>query len=883
MMNGNVVCWATLLTAVATLGGQKSSAVRTQDSRQASRSDVVDFARLLAEMSDLDRLARSPQPGYRCVQFSSYDRRSTRRDAPHWFANADGFGREPIPGFEAVLRKPDAQGAGEYLVCDVEGPGVIVRTWTAGMGGTLRVELDGAKDAFFVGSADKFLRDRTTWLVELGLDERLSAQLGNAFEQEDADYLPIPFAKRLRITWSGRLRDLHFYQIGVRRYDKTARVRSFDLRRDLDADALLRASRALRQPEVRQGEEIRLTPEAKALANGVWRWGREGSGTLSELVFEVDEAALDRRDLLRIAVDGASVPQVEAPLYAFFGTGPGVFALESLPVSREVVAGEDTAPKSTARAGARPAGAARVGAARTDTRRIRLRSRWPVPFEKGLRIEVIPASSDAQRAEGARRRAPILASLQASARIGERDPTQDLRLFARWRTDRGLVADRRGVDLPFVVAQGRGRLVGVASILSNPSGIPTPGGSWWGEGDEKIFVDDDAHPSFFGTGSEDFYNYSWSRPGLFAHPYCGQPLCTGPACGGLVSNHRFLILDDVPFAHRLAFFMELLHHRKLAGVEYARIAWLYAAPGLVDDHQSPSADDLRPMQIAARSPSADAGARGALFCTATTLCAAAVGSTTARFELGADPLAIHRRAGVARLGKNAKIPLEFAIPKRGRWRVRVLLGHGPDAPTLRYGRQQIDLGQAMSRSYQSTDFAWHEWDAGKQRIELICTRPGTLRVDFAWLIREPPPLKVPRALEAEDLARTATSPGLELERQAMQRSRWSNGHHLWVKATRKGAFVELEVPVERAGRQRVVLRITKSWDYGILEFSINGKRVGKRFDTYSRQLASTAIDLGVQQLTKSFRLRLEVVGSNAASDAPHYYFGLDCVQLLGAD
>jgi hypothetical protein len=32
---------------------------------------------------------------------------------------------------------------------------------------------------------------------------------------------------------------------------------------------------------------------------------------------------------------------------------------------------------------------------------------------------------------------------------------------------------------------------------------------WWGEGDEKIWVDGEAFPSIFGTGTEDYYAYSW--------------------------------------------------------------------------------------------------------------------------------------------------------------------------------------------------------------------------------------------------------------------------------------------------------------------------------------------------------------------------------------
>jgi hypothetical protein len=97
---------------------------------------------VLQQMTDLEGLARWPVPAYRTIQFSSYDRRSTTSEAPGWFSNADGFGGEPIPAFLKVLRPPSGDGPGLYLLADVEGPGVIVRGWSAGMDGVLKVWLD---------------------------------------------------------------------------------------------------------------------------------------------------------------------------------------------------------------------------------------------------------------------------------------------------------------------------------------------------------------------------------------------------------------------------------------------------------------------------------------------------------------------------------------------------------------------------------------------------------------------------------------------------------------------------------------------------------------------------------------------------------------------
>jgi len=146
----------------------------------------ITLGRLVDEMGDLERLARWPAPAYRTVQFSSYDRRSTRAEAPQWFSNADGFGREPIPGFLKVLRPPQDNQAGLYLVAEATGPGAIVRGWSAGMGGVLRVYLDppteaagaGKEALVWEGDAYELLARRSAhYLKSAGVD----LEAGDAF------------------------------------------------------------------------------------------------------------------------------------------------------------------------------------------------------------------------------------------------------------------------------------------------------------------------------------------------------------------------------------------------------------------------------------------------------------------------------------------------------------------------------------------------------------------------------------------------------------------------------------------------------------------------------------------------------------------------------
>ena len=200
-------------------------------STPAFAADVT-TATLLDEMVELGRLCEMPAPAYKTVQFSSYDRRADLPSGPGWFSNADGFGREPIPGVVRTIREADRSGVGVYVLAECEGPGAIVRCWSAarhrtwyGMNGEIRLYLDGAKDPVFTGTARDFLIDLYAALArQHGLSEE---GLTDGFTQRDACYCPIPFAKGCRIEWTGKLGSVHFYHIELRKYVPGTKVETF--------------------------------------------------------------------------------------------------------------------------------------------------------------------------------------------------------------------------------------------------------------------------------------------------------------------------------------------------------------------------------------------------------------------------------------------------------------------------------------------------------------------------------------------------------------------------------------------------------------------------------------------------------------------------------
>lgn len=84
--------------------------------------------------------------------------------------------------------------------------------------------------------------------------------------------------------------------------------------------------------------------------------------------------------------------------------------------------------------------------------------------------------------------------------------------------------------------------------------------NWWGEGDEKIFVDGEKFPSHFGTGSEDYYGYAWGNTDVFNSPFHSQPRA-GAKNQGYTTNSRVRMLDRIPFSKSLQMDMEVWHSR----------------------------------------------------------------------------------------------------------------------------------------------------------------------------------------------------------------------------------------------------------------------------------------------------------------------------------
>lgn len=139
--------------------------------------------------------------------------------------------------------------------------------------------------------------------------------------------------------------------------------------------------------------------------------------------------------------------------------------------------------------------------------------------------------------------------------------------------DNYLIADLRG----------KGHYVGVNYYVQSPSPM------WYGEGDDMFFIDGEAWPpSLHGTGTEDYFNTSWSPNTKFAHPFYGYGRVNDDV-GWLGRTHvyRFHVTDPVYFDDSLRFSIEHGHDNNLT-LDLATVAYWYqsephkAYPAMID-------------------------------------------------------------------------------------------------------------------------------------------------------------------------------------------------------------------------------------------------------------------------------------------------------------
>ena len=508
----------------------------------------VTFQSLLHEMTDRKQLAQFPQPAYQSMQASSYNRESKVKDAAGWFADSDGIG---------FIRKEKNNGQEEWVVMEHEGAGAISRMWAPYFYYGGLDDLEGPDINIYVdGNAQPVISENYFKLITG------KGSIPPPFAQKTARagdcYLPIPFAKNCKITFNKK----PFYHIiNYRAYPPGTIVETFTpgkLRMSLPVmDSVSRSLHAVYITEETAAVNARgkIVP-GKALQLDI---NKMASVRQLEIKFDPEQFKM-HPELLRSVVLVASFDGEETiwtPLGDFFGSANAVNPFQTF--------------------------------TRTVSALGQMICTWEMPFRSSARFYLKNMGKTGFDVE------------KFEIRYGDwKWDDRSMHFHASWRNNE-LVQGNVFKDWNFIDIKGKGVVVGDALTVLNPDE------GWWGEGDEKIYIDNDwdkKFPGHFGTGTEDYYGWAGGEnPGkddVFSHPYLAN-IAVGTATAGRRGAKGFNIctrvraLDAIPFTKRLVFDMEASPGTQIRNpwdiLDYSAVVFWYAYPGAVSNRQ-PMPDDV---------------------------------------------------------------------------------------------------------------------------------------------------------------------------------------------------------------------------------------------------------------------------------------------------
>ena len=502
---------------------------------------TVSIETLLKEMVDRNERARFPEPAFTCKQFSSYDRATVAKDKPGWFANDDR---------SMFLRVEKNNNRREFVMMDAEGPGAIVRFWMTFSGnnsgrGTMRIYVDDYSKPAIEGAAFDILSGTVVTTAPLATSV---SELSPYANRGHNLYFPIPYSKRCKVTYeSENLREddpgarqrgteAVYYNINYRTYDAATKVISYSAQEMKKNQSFINKIQNQLKNKERETEKIKLSllslnvnlkpGESKSFSI-------DGMKAIQQLQMEINAANSNqalRSTVLEIVFDGEKT--VWTPVGDFYGIGymPLYTSTWYSQVKKEGL----------------------------------MSAFWVMPFEKSCVITLHNLGNQ-----------EVSVTNAAAGYSAWKWDNRSMHFGVTWQQYTRVYpgpADM-ALDLNFANLQGKGVYAGDGIALFNTTY------TWWGEGDEKVFVDGENFPSHIGTGTEDYYGYAWCRPEVFTdHPFIAQPLGTGSFTPAYSVNTRYRGLDGIPFTKSIVFDMELWHWTKTK-LNYAPVAFWYMRPG----------------------------------------------------------------------------------------------------------------------------------------------------------------------------------------------------------------------------------------------------------------------------------------------------------------
>ena len=494
-----------------------------------ARTSGITFKSLLLEMAGRTDITYFPFPEYKSLQSSSYNRQSVSPDKPGWFADSDGV---------SWIREETIGNSKEYVIMEHEGPGCITRMWTPFFyysfdnrtGPHVKIYLDGNKQPVIDENFIALLTGKGT----------IKPPFASYTARAGVCFLPIPFSKSCKIT----LDDKGFYNIiNYRAYSAGTEVETFSQDLYLHSGSQLAATAKNLSELCPATEESRISFEQQiGPGDSLLIPLPEGERSVNRLTIRLKSPGgmqYLHSTVLKISFDGHQT--VWCPVGDFFCSTDTInqFLTKNLTVSKEGT----------------------------------MTSGWVMPYASKGQLSLINFQQNA-----------VTASVELY--VGHYKWDDRSMYFHVNIAEIGVLPGDKFFDMNFVNIHGKGVLAGDAlTVLS-------PGKGWWGEGDEKIYIDQSdlkrKFPTHFGTGTEDYYGWAGgvnpNGKDVFSMPFGSNVRVgnlTDPSGYNVCMRNR--ILDAIPFTDRLVFDMEASPGTDIRNywnlLSYSAVTYWYGMPG----------------------------------------------------------------------------------------------------------------------------------------------------------------------------------------------------------------------------------------------------------------------------------------------------------------
>ncbi|MBQ4557281.1 MAG: DUF2961 domain-containing protein [Clostridia bacterium] len=837
------------------------------------------YVDIVERMTDTRILAEG-YSGEKSAEFTSYSRTSVYENGVYknWNSNLDGG-----------TQIPETDDGG-HLVADIEGAGYISRIWSATAGtGHIKIYIDGATTPIIDLEFEDFFNRTAAPFTYENLVYEDAARGKNT-------YVPITFAKSCRIVAYGGFYNEttnpegwgKYYHVNYTLFPEGTVVES------MPKTFSTKQKAALSAVDTFFGSKIGTHPDGYAdaaftkhnvsSASPVIK-EFSGAGAISGLLVRINSidnalpaTALEAIEVLkglhiRIYWDGESEPSVDVPLGDFFGSSYGFDEIQTLLLG-----------------------------VRDDRT---LYNYFYMPYLEGAKIEI--SAKDG-----------ITANISVSVNTVDNTVNKDSMLYYNSQFSLGEYAENknRWPDHRFLYAEGEGRLVGLTLHMDQLIDCTDPksglGNLWWGEGDEKFFVDGEKFPSWYGTGTEDFFGYAWCSDQIFSRAYHSQAYCEGRSSykGNRVMT-RIMMHDSVPFTSSFDGYLEKYYADDYTSVGYT--SHFYLDKNGTTNRETYTDEEIMSYFVP------DGNAYSSNFTEAEQLYVLSRSGSLTSYEQNMIAFG-SSWSNVVQLTCNGGAvgdSIELILPAEADGKYMLLASF---TKATGYGIVQTSVNGANVGApvdlYSPTVSADVLYELGEVTLTKGFTntiaftvagknasaRAQNFGVDFVIVVPVSKYNKTSSVdlsqytnvhrinakqsgakeftYEGEDLLILASVTSGSARKQIMTSygDSWSGGEQLYWTAGATDATMTVYAHVEKAGDYNVLGGFTTAKNYGKVDIYVNGTKVGSTLDLYSASVGYTTKNVGkVTMKAGDNKIVIKTVGKNASSTG--YQSGLDYIKF----